>query len=371
MVGSARVSGHAETTGSTLVLGASDIATIIRRIGLRSLIERVVNEIRDELLVAPLADRLPVRAGFVTDQRSPALVEWMPYLGEQAVAIKVVAYNPTNLPRYPTVIGTIHLYDRETGRLSAVMDGVCLTAIRTGATSALASSLLARPDSTVMGVVGAGAQSVAHVHAISASFPIEDVLVYDIDPRTAESLRGRVDLPELSIREAALSDVERHADILCTATSVNVGGGPVIDGSAVPDHLHINAVGSDFPGKTEIPKSLLDRATVFPDFRDQAVNEGECQQLDEHAIGPDLAGLVSDPGLYAGLRDQLTVFDSTGMAVQDYVVGQVFAELATAEGLGTRVDIQHFPRDRLNPFDFSTGDVAGLAADLRAPQPAG
>jgi L-lysine cyclodeaminase len=112
-------------------------------------------------------------------------------------------------------------------------------------------------------------------------------------------------------------------------------------------------VGSDFPGKTEIPRSLLQRAIVFPDFRDQAVAEGECQQLDATAIGPDLAELVRDPARYTGLREQLTVFDSTGMAVQDYVVAHVFAEIAAELEVGMRINIQHLPNDRLNPFDFS------------------
>lgn len=353
------------------MIGPSDIATIIRRVGLRPLIERVLDDVRHELRAAPLADRLPARAGFVTDPLAPALVEWMPYSGQHAVAFKVVAYNPTNAPRYPTVIGTIHLYDRETGRLIAIMDGVCPTAVRTGAASALASSLLARPESSVLGIIGAGAQAVAHVHAIAAVLPIDVVLAFDIDPAAAESLRTRVDLPDVAIRTAALIDVERHADVLCTATSVDVGAGPVIEGAAVAGHLHINAIGSDFPGKVEIPKSLLDRATVFPDFRDQAVNEGECQQLDGHAIGPDLASLVSDPARWAGLREQLTVFDSTGMALQDYVVARVFAELAVEHRLGTRVAIQHFPANRLNPFDFSAAGTPDPLVNLRAPQPAG
>lgn len=167
-------------------------------------------------------------------------------------------------------------------------------------------------------------------HALSRVFPLEQILVYDIEPAHAVSFADRVDFLDIDVRVVELAELEAASDIICTVTSVGVGDGPVLSGTNLRPHVHINAIGADLIGKFEVPKvpvAVLKSALVTPDHRAQALREGECQQLEEGDIGPDLMALCADPETAARHRDSVTVFDST-------------------------VQIEHLPDDALNPYSF-------------------
>lgn len=339
---------------TTTLITRGDIARIVTSVGLDALMDATIERLRAHWS-SPRHDSQPVRAGFRHASGGAAgVLEWMPYSdGDRGVTIKVVSYSPRNCQQYglPTIMATASTYDLFTGRLLAVTDGVFLTALRTGAASAVASSVLARPDSRVLGIVGGGAQAVTQVHALGRVFALERVLVYDSDPHVLDSFPGRVRFSDCPVEKASLPDVEEGADILVTATSVGIGQGPVIDGRRLRSHVHINAIGSDLPGKTELPLALLEGALVCPDFRDQAVMEGECQQLDANQIGPELHEVIRAGGAYASFRDRLTVFDSTGVSSEDHVAMQVLLEHARDLGIGHRVLLEHIPDDVHNPYD--------------------
>ncbi|MEO1576513.1 MAG: ornithine cyclodeaminase family protein, partial [Pseudomonadota bacterium] len=133
-------------------------------------------------------------------------------------------------------------------------------------------------------------------------------------------------------------------------TSVPIGEGPVLDDNVLQPDAHINAVGADFPGKTELPLATLKRALVCPDFPEQARAEGECQRLDDADIGPDLATVVLSP--QQNWRDQLTVFDSTGWALEDYVVAEILARHGEALGTGQMVELESLADDPKDPYGF-------------------
>ncbi|RYZ19108.1 MAG: hypothetical protein EOO10_24820 [Chitinophagaceae bacterium] len=122
-------------------------------------------------------------------------------------------------------------------------------------------------------------------------------------------------------------------------------------------HLHINAVGSDFPGKTEIPLELLQKSFVCPDFVGQAIIEGECQQLEQKDIGAGLIEVVQNADKYAYLQNERTVFDSTGWALEDKVVMDLFLDCASELGLGQELEIEHRPTDTKNPYDFLNAEL--------------
>lgn len=339
--------------GTTLI-ARDDLARLVKRAGPTLLMDTVIERLRQHL-AEPRADTLPVRGGFRHAQGGRSgVLEWMPYTdGEGAVTIKTVSYNPANAVAgtLPTIMGTISAYDLGTGRLLAMTDGVFLTALRTGAASAVASALLARPDSATVGLVGAGAQAVTQLHALTRVLPVERALVHDADPAAAASFADRVRFLPCRVEVADLADVEREADVLVTATSVGVGAGPVVRGESLTPHVHVNAIGSDLPGKVELPLALLREAFVCPDFREQAVAEGECQQLGAGDIGPELHELVRDPNSCLLLRDARTVFDSTGTAAEDHVAVHVLLELAREYGVGRQVPLEHVPADVRNPYD--------------------
>ncbi len=153
-----------------------------------------------------------------------------------------------------------------------------------------------------------------------------------------------------------------QVDVLCTQTSVEPGDGPVFEDGAHKPHLHVNAIGSDFPGKIEVPLALLERSTVCPDFPEQAIREGECQQLTRQQIGPSLAALVKDPDRYRFTHEGPTVFDSTGFALEDAVAADLLLDFAREMGVGSSLEIESVSEDPWDPYAFYEAPVAGSSA---------
>jgi ornithine cyclodeaminase len=354
-----RGGGHRAARMETTIYSVDDLRRIIRRVGL----DRLMDEIIEEMTVAcrqfdETHSNVPVRDGFHYHSPNVGLLEWMPAIeyGRQAV-IKIVGYHPTNpsLRELPTILSVALNFDVTSGHLIGMVDGTFLTALRTGAASAVASRVLAPPRARVLGLIGAGAQAVSQLHALSRVFDFEQVLVYDTDPAAGESFAARasiLEIPDTRISIENLDTVVTSAHILCTATSVDIGGGPVFRDLLLKPSLHINAIGSDFPGKTEVPQSVLQRGLVCPDSREQAIREGECQQIDSSDIGPDLVALVKQADQYESYRDSLTVFDSTGWALEDLVASNVIFRHGRELGCGTLVDIESLCDDPKNPYGF-------------------
>ena len=359
----------------TRLLSHSDVVEIVRKVGRDALMDAMISSLTAAFLrYDSQAVEVRKRDGFNYD-RSPqhpispemagGLLEWMPVLEIGATStIKMVAYNPKNPTRHgiPTIMATIFQHDIKTGHLLAITDGVFLTALRTGAASAIATRILAHPDASVVGVIGCGAQAVTQLHALSRVMRIEKVLAYDLDPDALASFPARVAFIGLDVVPTDVASLEANVDVLVTATSVAAGQGPVFPGRTVRPHLHINAIGADVPGKTECPATIVEAADlVCPDFRAQAIVEGECQQLPEERIGPSLPQLVQDRTQGAEYRSRLTIFDSTGFALEDKVAIELFLSYAEQLGLGTEVAIESMPLDPLDPY--SLAPLAARSAD--------
>lgn len=351
----------------TRILSAEDVIAVARHAGLDSLMDEVISGFYSACLDATTDARfeIPQRGGFSYDHPTTGLLEWMPlHENGRCVVVKVVGYHPQNpaKQRMPTIMSSIMRFDTQTGHLQVVIDGTLATAIRTGAASAVASRALAMPESRSLALIGAGAQAVTQLHALSRVFSFEEVLVYDVDESVAGSFLERVRRLQLNDSTISIVDSEeaiRKADIICTVTSVPVGGGPVFDDKDLKPWLHVNAVGSDFPGKTEVPKSLLSRSFVCPDFLPQARVEGECQMLDEDQIGAELPFVLRDGDRLPELQQRLTVFDSTGYALQDHIVLGAFERHARAMGLGQEIQLECVA-DPYDPY-FGAQLVSALA----------
>lgn len=345
----------------TTILTASDIKKIVDIIGIDRLMCNLIEALEAAFIAYdPNITEVPMRTGFTYDQPHNGLLEWMPLITHgYSATIKVVGYHPNN-PRVheiPTITSNISVYDISNGHLLGLMDGTFLTALRTGATSAVASRILASPQSKVVGIIGAGAQAVTQLHALSTQFNVERVLVCDVINMAATTFSQRtafMNLPIEVVPSDERSRVVAEADILVTATSNDIGSGPVFEDTETKPWLHINAVGADFPGKIEVPYNLLRRAFVCPDFMAQAEREGECQQLESDEVGPQLYELARNPALYRAYQNKLTVFDSTGWAVEDAVAAQMMLDIAREYGIGQKVAIENLPHDPLNPYDFAS-----------------
>lgn len=341
----------------TTVIAAADVRQIVLRRGLDALMDEMIERFAHALRqFDPRSTEIKVRGGFTYDAPTLGLIEWMPVLEAGGPAtIKIVGYHPHNPDRQglPTIISTIYVFDTRNGHLRGIIDGTFPTALRTGAASAVASRVLALPGSRVLGLIGCGAQAVSQFHALSRVFPLEEVRLFDIDPARVQSFESRVAgfrPPGVRLRAMAREEVVSGADILCTQTSVEVRHGPVFEDRDLQPHLHVNAVGSDFQGKTELPPTLLRRSFVCPDFFGQAVKEGECQVLEEGQVGPELSEVVKHPERYADVASRLSVFDSTGFALEDAVAARFFLECAEQEGVGSTLELESITADPWNPY---------------------
>ncbi|MEM5873665.1 MAG: hypothetical protein QW065_02600, partial [Acidilobaceae archaeon] len=258
--------------------------------------------------------------------------------------VKVVNVHPNNPKRgLLTVMATILLVDPESGAPLAVMDGTLITAYRTGAGGAIAIKYLARRGSRVLGVIGAGVQG--HIQTLFSSrvMKLERVKVYDVVYSKAESYKKEIEKTlgvDVVICESAECAV-RGVDVLVTATPAK---GPVVKAEWIEQGLHINAIGADAPGKQELDPAILKRAKIVVDDIEQASHSGEINV-------PLSQGVISLKDIYAELgeivagkkpgriaEDEITVFDSTGLAIQDVATAQLVYRKALKEGLGIMMD---------------------------------
>lgn len=342
----------------TLLIESEDIKKIVDHFGLDFIVDGLLEKLEFALGSFDAKKTIvPARSGFQYETPNYGLIEWMPVnKNGDRIVLKIVGYHPNNPEKYklPTIISSISAYDTETGHLLGIIDGVFLTALRTGAASAIASKYLAKKESTTIGIIGCGAQSVTQLHFLSRLFNVTKVLVYDSNSQAANSLAKRCDFFNFTvpIEVSSIKTIVNNSDILCTCTSIEPNQGPLFDNLTSKEHLHINAVGSDFPGKIEIPKSILQNSQVIPDFIDQAIIEGECQQLTKEQIGPDWIEIIQQNEKYSDFKDKRTVFDSTGWALEDLVVFDMFMELAEQIGVGKDVQIENYPSDAKNPYSI-------------------
>ena len=282
--------------------------------------------------------------------------------GWDAAGIKWVNVHTDNPADHdlPTVMGTMIYSDPETAFPLAILDGTTLTMKRTGAAAAVATDELAVPDATSLGIVGAGVQSYTQLEAIATVRDIEEVVISDLDEeRVADfiaAFEDRFDVRAGSIAEAG------HCDVLSTVTPVET---PIVGPDDVGDHTHINAMGADAAGKHELDDDLLLDATVVIDDHEQCTHSGEINvpyaagtltdddiygEIGEIVVGnrPGRAGAGFGGGgsetVEAGADgadgvDGVTVFDSTGLAIQDVAAARVVYEQADDNDNGYPFDL--------------------------------
>ena len=250
-----------------------------------------------------------------------------------AAGMKWVCAYPGNPAKgLPNVMATLIYSDPATGYPLAVMDAMDITAYRTGATAAIASKYLARPDSSTLGLIGAGQQSYAQLMAHAELFRLKKIRVFDITPAAVE--RFIKSFPQYPVEAGSLQEAAA-ADIVCTLTTAR---GPFLKRQWVLPGTHINAVGADGPGKQELEPSILKEAMVVVDDLKQAVAGGEVNVpisqglFKVEQIRATLGEIIT--GRKPGRKDRhsITVFDSTGLAIEDIAVAKMIYEKARASG---------------------------------------
>ena len=262
--------------------------------------------------------------------------------GWDAAGIKWVNVHPNNPDGFdlPTVMGTMIYSDPETAYPLAIMDGTELTMKRTGAAAAVATDYLAVEDATSMGLVGAGVQSYTQLEAISKIRPIEEVVISDLDEEAVADFIDYFD-DEFDVRAGPIAEAA-SCDILSTVTPVE---SPIVSADAVGEHTHINAMGADAEGKHEIADEVLLNAKLVIDDHAQTTHSGEINvpynegTLSDDDIHGDIGDIVIGELEGRTGDDGVTVFDSTGLAIQDVAAAHVVYEHANENDNGYPFDL--------------------------------
>jgi alanine dehydrogenase len=264
----------------------------------------------------------------------------MPAALPGCAGMKWVNAHPQNLSRHlPSVMAIMIYNDPETGYPLAIMDATEITAYRTGAAAAIASKYLARRDSHTIGIIGAGCQAYTQILAHVELFELNSINVFDISKAAVDRLINSS--PKFSIRSCSIQEAVA-SDIVCTLTPSR---SPIIKKEWIASGTHINAVGADAAGKEELDPSILKEAIVVVDDLRQASAGGEINvpiQRGLYSIN-EVYGTLSELviGKKQGRTDNktITVFDSTGVAIEDLSVAKLIFEKAQQTGCYPSIDL--------------------------------
>ncbi|BBH69080.1 ornithine cyclodeaminase [Actinoplanes sp. OR16] len=318
----------------TVVLTRSDILQMINYPDVVDAVEKI----HASLSAGSAAQPAPKA---VTLPGSDAVFLPMTGLSASSMVVKLLADLPGVGQR-----STIMITDAATGACEAILDGGVITAFRTAAASAVATRHLARPESRVLGLIGAGAQAHAHALAIRAVLPVTEVVIWNRTPARALSLAAALaDSSDLSVRvEHSIEAVTSNVDVLCTLTPSRA---PIISGSWFRPGLHVNAVGAP-PRRDhrEIDSEGVRRSRVVVDSHATALEKsGDVMiPVDEGVITPDhfareLGDVVTGRCVGRRSSDEITLYNSVGVGLQDLATARLMIDRALAEGLGTHIDL--------------------------------
>jgi len=323
-------------THPTLFLSPQDVATLIQRQGLASSLQGLTDCIEQDFL----RWNMFAKSARVANHSSDGVIELMPIADASQYSFKYVNGHPKNTRSgLPTVMAFGVLAEVSSGLPLLLSELTLGTALRTAATSALAARALARPDSRVMALIGNGAQSEFQALAFHHLLGITELRLYDTDPHaTAKLLRNlRATLPAQAVHLQPCNSIGhalQGADIVTTVTA-DKSNAAIITADMVAPGMHINGVGGDCPGKTELHPDVLRRAKVFVEFEPQTRIEGDLQHLPADFAVTELWQVLAGQRSGRDHPTQITVFDSVGFALEDFSTLRYLLRQAQAAGLGS------------------------------------
>ncbi|MGM9513620.1 ornithine cyclodeaminase [Roseateles sp. DB2] len=320
-----------------MLLSTHDVAAMTQRLGLPELLKRLVGYLESDYLRWQDFDKTPRLATHSDD----GVIELMPIADHELYTFKYVNGHPRNY-RFglSTVMGFGALADVATGTPQVLSELTISTALRTAATSVMAAKRLARPDAKTMALIGNGAQGEFQALAFHYLLGIEEIRLYDIDPAaTAKLMRHLQSVPGLRLVPCqSTAEAVQGAHIVTTVTA-DKANATIITPEMLEPGMHINGVGGDCPGKTELHRGVLERASVFVEFEPQSRIEGDIQQMPADFAVTEFWRVLS--GQAPGRRDaqEVTVFDSVGFALEDFSMLRLLRDCARELGLGSEISL--------------------------------
>lgn len=323
---------------STLFLSPQVVAGIINRQGIAATLQGMAAYIRQDFLRWNSFDKAPRVASHSPD----GVIELMPIADASTYTFKYVNGHPKNTAKgLSTVMAFGVLADVATGVPLLISELTLTTALRTAATSAVAARALARPDSRVMALIGNGAQSEFQALAFHHLVGIEEIRLFDIDREaTAKLVRNLSHNPDAAglrlIASTSIAQAVRGADIVTTITA-DKSNATILSADMLEPGMHINGVGGDCPGKTEIAPDVLRMAKVFVEFEPQTRIEGDLQHMPADFAVTELWQVLADHTSGRDHAAQVTLFDSVGFAMEDFSALRYVYSQAQAMALGAPI----------------------------------
>lgn len=319
----------------TRVMGVQDIRQLIEKVGIKNFFLKLVDQIRSDYQRFDEFDKHPRFATHLVD----GVIELMPISDQQFYSFKYVNGHPNNpKSNLQSVVGIGQLSSIENGYPLLVSEMTVLTAMRTAATSALASQYLASKKDDSFGIIGTGAQGEFQVLAHQFLLGTREVHYFDTDPKAMEKFKEN--LKPHHVRLSPCKDarsVVENSSIITTATAQR-GHHKIIEKEWLRKGQHINKIGGDCPGKTELDPEILSNAKIVVEFLEQTKIEGEIQQGNARVYAT-LEELVSKKKPGRESEEEITLFDSVGFAIEDYSILRLVHELSQGYRIGQEIDL--------------------------------
>ena len=319
------------------VITISDIQTLIAKVGINNFFITLIDSLEKEFSRWEHFQKSPRHAVHL-DQ---GVIELMPTCDGELYSFKYVNGHPNNTAsKKLTVVALGLLSQAKSGYPLMISEMTLLTAFRTAATSTLAAKYLAKKAVKHIGIIGTGAQSEFQVLAQSALFDIETVKYFDIDSEAMKKFHDN--LKNQSFKLIACKNAEEvvaDVDIITTATA-SKGSSKILSLDVINSGLHINGIGGDCPGKTELDQAILSRAKIVVEYLPQSKVEGEIQHLELNStVHAELWEIVTGKKKGRESDNEITLFDSVGFAIEDFAILKLVYELAIKNNIGTEMDL--------------------------------
>ncbi len=325
----------------TRFLSTHDVARIVQTLGLPEVFRRMVAGLEADFLRWGEFDKSPRAAAHSKD----GVIELMPIADASQYSFKYVNGHPKNHQHgLPTVMAFGVLADVATGQPSLLSELTLTTAIRTAATSVMAARHLARKDSRVMALIGNGAQSEFQALAFHHLLGIRELRIHDIDAAASARLARHLAqaAPTLAVTICtSTAEAVRGADIITTVTADKTNA-TILTPEMIEPGVHVNGVGGDCPGKTELHRGVLEMARMFVEYEPQSRVEGDVQQMPADFPVTELWRVLAGQARGRERSEEVTVFDSVGFALEDFSALRLL--LACAEELNLGAPIALVPK---------------------------
>lgn len=321
----------------TRYIDVTDLSHLVARKGLTTCLEQMAEYIRQDYLRWHDFEK----CARVANHSPDGVIELMPASDANLYAFKYVNGHPKNTRNgMLTVMAFGALGDVDTGKPLLLSEMTLTTALRTAATSALAARYLARPDSRSMALIGNGSQSEFQAIAFHALLGIEEIRLYDLDPQaTAKLAANLAGYPGIRLVLArSVAEAVRGADIVTTVTA-DKAYATILTPEMIEPGMHLNAVGGDCPGKTELHRDIVERSRVIVEYEPQSRIEGEIQQMPADSPVTEFWQVVNGQVKGRESAGQVTLFDSVGFAIEDYSALRYVLDMARALDIGSEIEL--------------------------------